>query len=238
MITANFGQANMVPSVDKKRTMERTSSKGPPLKRIRTILSSLPHRLQASDDENDTQTGETSPQEYLMEILKSKGSVITISSSLEVEGFFAAPTEEEISAYGHDVLAAVRTRDIKKLREYHRNGRPLKCSNKFGESLLHLACRRGFVDVVTFLIKEAGVTVRVIDDYGRTPLHDVCWTCEPNFELFELIMTACTDLLFMKDRRGHTPLDYARREHWGAYVKFLDERQELFCKGNNVSVVG
>jgi Ankyrin repeats (3 copies) len=238
MITANFGQAKMVPSVDKKRTMERTSSKGPPLKRIRTILSSLPHRLQASDDENDTQTGETSPQEYLMEILKSKGSVITISSSLEVEGFFAAPTEEEISAYGHDVLTAVRTRDIKKLREYHRNGRPLKCSNKFGESLLHLACRRGFVDVVTFLIKEAGVTVRVIDDYGRTPLHDVCWTCEPNFELFELIMTACTDLLFMKDRRGHTPLEYARREHWGAYVKFLGERQDLFCRDYNVAIVG
>jgi hypothetical protein len=198
----------------------------------------LPQRLQASNDENEIQTRETSPKEYLMESLKSKGSVVTISSSLEVEGFFAAPTEEEISAYGHDVLAAVRTRDIEKLREYHQNGRPLKCSNKFGESLLHLACRRGFLDVATFLIKEAGVTVRVIDDYGRTPLHDVCWMCEPNFELFELIITACADLIFMKDRRGHTPLEYARREHWGAYVKFLGERQELFCKDNNIAVVG
>jgi Ankyrin repeat len=238
MITANVGQAHMVPSVDKKRTVEMTSSNGPPQKRIRTILSSLPQRLQASDDENDTQTGETSPREYLMEILKSKGSVVTISSSLEVEGFFAAPTKEEISAYGHDVLTAVRTRDIEKLREYHQNGRPLKSSNKFGESLLHLACRRGFFDVATFLVKEAGVTVRVIDDYGRTPMHDVCWTCEPNFELFELIMTACTDLLFMKDRRGHTPLEYVRREHWGAYVRFLGERQELFCRDNDVAVVG
>jgi hypothetical protein len=238
MITANFGQANMVPSVDKKRIVERTSSKCPPQKRIRTIMSSWPHRLQASADENDTQTRETSPQEYLMESLKSMGSVVMISSSLEVEGFFAAPTEEEISAYGHDVLTAVWTRDIEKLREYHQNGRPLKCSNNFGESLLHLACRRGFFDVATFLIKEAGVTVRVIDDYGRTPLHDVCWTCEPNFELFELIMMECADLLFMKDRRGHTPLEYTRREHWGAYVKFLGEKQELFCRDNNVAVVG
>ena len=234
MITANFCLAKMFPSVDKKRTVETTSSNGPLHKHIRTITSSLPHRLQASDGK----TEETSPQDYLVEVLKSKGSIVTFSSSLEVKGFFATPTEEEISAYGHDVLTAVRNRDIEKLREYHQNGRPLKCSNEFGESLLHMACRRGYVDVATFLIKEAGVTVRVIDDYGRTPLHDVCWTCEPNFQLFELVIMACTDLLFMRDRRGHTPLDYARREHWGDYVKFLGERLELFCMDNNMSIVG
>jgi hypothetical protein len=41
-------------------------------------------------------------------------------------------------------------------------------------------------------------------------------------------MTVCPDLIFMSDRRGNWPLEYARREHWGAYVKFLSERHELF----------
>jgi hypothetical protein len=196
-------------------------------------------KQQAEDaDENGTNSRETSPQDYLMETLKSTGCVVQIYSSLEMKGFFAAPTEEEISAYDRDVITAIRDRDIQKLREYHESGRPLKSSNKFGESLLHLSCRRGFVDVTSFLVKEAGVTVRVIDDYGRTPLHDACWTCEPNFALFELLVTACPDLLFMRDRRGNTPLEYARREHWGAYVKFLSERQDLFCKDKHFVVMG
>lgn len=211
-------------------------SSAPPQKRIRCIMSSLPQRMQKPVDisENDDQKAtDVSPQDYLVSLLESKGAAVRISSSLATEGFFAEPTEEEMNAYSHDVLTAIRTRDIQKLREFHESGRPLKCSNKFGESLLHLACRRGFVDVVSFLVKEAGVTVRVIDDYGRTPLHDACWTCEPNFELLELIMTCCPELLFMSDRRGNTPLQYARREHWEAYNKFLNERQDLLiseCK--------
>jgi hypothetical protein len=84
-------------------------------------------------------------------------------------------------------------------------------------ALAKVCCTWHAVGAASFLIKEAGVTVRVRDDYGHTPMHDVCWTCEPNFELFELNMTACPDLIFMSDRRGNTPLEYARREHWGAY---------------------
>lgn len=219
--------------------MEAPSS-SPPRKRIRCIMSSLPERMeQSSDDDNDTKDTprETSPQEYMMTTLKSLGSTVQISSSLAAEGFFSAPTEEEINSYAHDVLSAVRTRDIEKLREFHESGRPLKCSNQFGESLLHLACRRGFVDVASFLIKDAGVTVRVIDDYGRTPLHDACWTCEPNFELLELLMRECPALLFMRDRRGHTPLEFARREHWKEYVHFLSQRQELFFSNEDESIL-
>ena len=190
----------------------------------------------SSDDENDTQEPVSSPQEYIMDTLKSMGSSVKITEALQVEGFFVAPTNDEVNAYSHDVIAAIRTRDIEKLREFHNSGRPLKCSNQFGESLMHMACRRGFVDVVSFLIREAGVTVRVIDDYGRTPMHDACWTCEPNFELLELLMKECPELLFMRDRRGHSPLEYARREHWGDYVKFLRERQELFSKVHAIVV--
>lgn len=199
----------------------------PAKKRIRRIVASLPQRLTEDKDKNDIPTKhDVSPQEFLMAAFKSKGSVVTVSPSLAVQGFFADPTEVEISAYNHDVISAIRSHDIENLREFHESGRTLKCSNAFGESLLHLACRRS-PEVAAFLIQEAGVTLRVRDDYGRTPLHDACWTAEPNFELLGLIMTACPALLFMKDQRGNTPLDYTRKEYWGAYTKFLCGRMDL-----------
>jgi hypothetical protein len=37
-----------------------------------------------------------------------------------------------------------------------RMGELFQAANEFGESLLHMACRRGFLDVVKFLVDEAG----------------------------------------------------------------------------------
>lgn len=216
-------------SPNSKRQLDETSSDERRVKQkriCRHIMSSLPERL-SSDDENDAREPQKSPQEYIMSTLESMGTPVQIRNSLD-ETCFAAPTEEEIRSYSHDVIAAVRTQDVDKLRQFHESGRPLKCSNQFGESLLHMACRRGFLDVASFLINQADVTVKVRDDYGRTPMHDACWTCEPNFELLELLLRECPSLLFLKDRRGHAPLEYARREHWNSYVHFLSQRHELF----------
>ena len=152
-----------------------------------------------------------------------------------MQGFFSEYTEEEIEAYDAEVLTAIRTQDIDTLREFLKKGRPLKCSNRFRESLLHLACRRNFLDVVKFLIHEAHVPVRVCDDYGRTILHDAAWTCEPNFDLIELILKECPDLLYMSDRRGHTPILYARKSHWSAWNKFLKSHPELVLPTTMVS---
>merc|ERR1712183_78962 len=57
---------------------------------------------------------------------------------------------------------------------------PFRCANRFGESLLHLACRRGRTDMVRFLVVEMGSPPRdvleTMDDCHKTPLHDACWT--------------------------------------------------------------
>lgn len=195
-----------------------------PAKKIATISSSLPTRM-AKREEN-----EVSPRELLMQIVKEKDTGIQIRDALAMKGFFSEYSEEEVAAYDAVVLSAIRTQDIEKLREFHKGGRPLKCSNNFGESLLHLACRRNFFDVVNFLIHEAKVPVRIRDDYGRTILHDAAWTCEPNFELIELILRECPDLMFIRDRRGHLPIEYARKSHWGSWNKFLGTRSGLVAQ--------
>ena len=189
--------------------------------KFRTIVAELPPTMAPT---------KLSPEEFLLDLMKQKNSECQLVETLATNGFFLDPTNEEINAYASDVLTAIRSADIEQLRSFHSTGRPLKCSNRFGESLLHLACRKGLLDVVKFLLQEANVPVRVRDDYGRTPLHDACWTTKPNFALIELLIADCPDLLFMKDRRGHTPLAYARKHQWKEWNDFLGGKGDMISQ--------
>lgn len=140
---------------------------------------------------------------------------------------FAPPTPEQIEAYSNDALSAVRTSDVDSLRQLHSAGHSLECCNRFGESLLHVACRRSSAEIVSFLLNEAKVSPRIRDDYGRTPLHDACWRGNPEYEIVELLLSVEPRLAFVKDVRGHKPFQYARREHWGGWRKFIDQKREL-----------
>lgn len=82
--------------------------------------------------------------------------------------------------------------------------------------------------MIGFLINEGGVSLRVRDDYDRNPLHDACWRPEQDLELLELLIEKEPQLLMLSDKRGHTPLDYARRSHWEVLIPFLLERTSAF----------
>ena len=82
--------------------------------------------------------------------------------------------------------------------------------------------------MVSFLVNEVGVSLRVRDDMGRTPWHDACWRTEPDLDLLDLLLDQAPEMLMLSDKRGHTPLDYARREHWAVLVPFLLERKDKF----------
>jgi len=140
---------------------------------------------------------------------------------------FLPPTPEQIEAYSNDALSAVRSSDVNSLRQLHSAGRSLECCNRFGESLLHVACRRSNADIVSFLLNEAKVSPCIRDDYGRTPLHDACWRGNPEYEIVELLLSVEPRLAFVKDVRGHKPFQYARREHWSGWRKFIDQKREL-----------
>jgi hypothetical protein len=208
----------------RKRTVgpitENICTSLPPRKVVR-IMPALPAPRLLEQDSN------CSPEDKLKLILSSQGVHYQAYNFDSLPGFFQEITQEEIDSYGFDVLKAVREGDIEQLREFHNEGRPLKSSNRFGESLLHLACRKGLTEVVDFLIHEANVPLNVSDDMGRSPLHDAFWTCEPSFELMDLLLRACPDLLYINDKRGHTPLSYARRNHWGKWSEYFEQRSNL-----------
>lgn len=96
----------------------------------------------------------------------------------------------------------------------------MSACNRFGESIVHLACRRSSTAIVEFLIQHGG-DVTEVDDYGRSALHDACWRAEPRFDIVALIMDVNPELIRCCDRRGATPLQYVRKEHWVYWCAFL-----------------
>jgi len=155
-------------------------------------------------------------------ILAESGFDSQVISHSELDDFFLEITSSRLSSYSTDVIHAVRNGDLDMLRKLHMDQNlNMNCCNRFGESIVHMACRHSQVDVVRFLIKEAGVTLRVADDFGRNPCHDAAWQAEPNMELIQLIVTHEPDLLLISDKRGFTPLQYVRKGQFPAWVEVL-----------------
>ncbi len=151
--------------------------------------------------------------------------------------FIPPITEEEQANYDSNVVSAVREGDIQAVQSIHSNGVSLSCCNRFGESLLHMACRRGYESIVLFLVEEADVSVRITDDCGRTPLHDALWHRDCQYAIMDLLVRTDPILLLTCDKRGHTPFAYARREHWANWRQFLWDRREHMRRAFNAAEV-
>eukprot|EP01126_Amoeba_proteus_P012167 TRINITY_DN149_c0_g1_i13.p1 TRINITY_DN149_c0_g1~~TRINITY_DN149_c0_g1_i13.p1 ORF type:complete len:278 (-),score=55.21 TRINITY_DN149_c0_g1_i13:1077-1910(-) len=93
-------------------------------------------------------------------------------------------------------------------------GCPLLSTDKFGTTLLHLACRRRQISTVKFLLKNLH-PLTVEDNDGVTPLHVICSSLEneeeeqnKNLELLKLLLDSGANLK-QGDRVGSLPLHYA-----------------------------
>ena len=164
----------------------------------------------------------TKPDDYLRDRLERQGMEFQTVSALDIPDFFL-PLSDQVDGYDMEIVSKVRAEDIEGLREMLRAGRSMQVSNKFGDSLVHMACRRGSIPLLKFFLEEARVSCKVCCDSGRTPLHDACWTSVQNVTIVEMILQACPDLLYITDKRGFTPLNYARTSHWAGWCDFLKE---------------
>ena len=184
------------------------------------IMSDFPDRLKFQNVQIDKK-----PIDVVKEALSSRGEDASIKSTLDMPADFFVQYEE---MYVQEAVDAIRKNDVDTLKQLAAAGKNLQCGNRFGETLIHLACRRSHPDVVAVLVKEAGVSIKVRDDMGRTPMHDACWRPTIDLELLDLLIGSCPELLMLSDKRGHTPLDYARREHWEVLIPYLMEKKDVF----------
>jgi hypothetical protein len=164
------------------------------------------------------------PEAYLHKILTARG--LSLKMFDPNDNSFLAITDEGKKAYAL-VSQVTRNGNLEGLKELHSRGVCLQSCNAYGESIVHIVCRRRNLTSLEFLTQHADVSVRVRDDMGRTCLHDAAWTDKPNFELIEKLLTIAPDFLVTRDKRGHLALDYVPRARWAEWCRFLEEHPDL-----------
>jgi len=138
------------------------------------------------------------------------------------------PSDFDIESYDCKMMKAVRAVDIDDIKHIVEDGYSVNACNKFGESVVHAACRYGKKNILGYLI-EKGATLKRTDDYGRTPLHDCCWRLSnrdiqgPD-TLVDVVMEADINMWFLKDIRGHYPLQYVPKDRKLTWLKFIESR--------------
>lgn len=168
-----------------------------------------------------------SPDVFLQKLLSSRG--YSYNTKQAATGPRRIPTRKQIEDYANDMISTVRGSDYDSLVGFYNAGRDMTACNKFSESIIHMACRRSHYNIVQFLLLHGG-DFSVVDDYGRTPLHDACWRTEPAFDIVTLILDSDgnTERLLYTDARGSIPLQYVRTEHWTQWCAYLFHQKEKY----------
>jgi hypothetical protein len=168
-----------------------------------------------------------SPDDFLLKLVSAQYNVsLQPKPALSLKNFFSPVSEEQMEAYTIQIVTTARNNDLDGLKKLHSEGQRLDCSNRFGESLLNMACRRGFEDIVEYFLEQPDFSVRISDDGGRTPLHDTCWNPTPQLAICKWLIEREPSLFLILDKRGCTAFQYARPQHWLIWRTFLLENRE------------
>jgi Ankyrin repeats (3 copies) len=172
---------------------------------------------------------EVSPQDFLDALVANRGYPTTRYATLQT-AFYCQPTALQQASYSRYLIDLIKAHDEKTFAACMTSGLSVNPCNAFGESLLHMVCRRGDAALLQIML-EAGTDLHVADDYGRTPLHDACWA--PNLfpDVLSLLLrqhAANVSMFFMQDARGSLPLSYVRKEHWADWILFLDRDKDVY----------
>lgn len=171
---------------------------------------------------------DTHPEDFLHEILRERGYSTEMVSGKGSE-FHRPPAPDQVAAYDKAILRAVLDEDEATLEGMRATGRRMDACNRFGDSVLHMACRRGRVGTLRYLLRVCGPTGLVLsDDFGRTVMHDACWTPTPRFDIASELLDVDTRLLRVVDKRGSSPLQYVPRDQWPQWCAYFESRKEVY----------
>lgn len=195
---------------------------------VETPLTHAPVAIEVKEEEV-----EYSLQEYFDALLQERGYDPQLFNTLQT-GYYNTPSELQIASYGPRMVEVVKSSDGPALRETLMSGLSPNPCNKYGESLLHMVCRRGDLTMLNVMV-EAGAVLQVSDDFGRTPLHDACWAAKPAFEVVKVLLKRDPYMFFLKDKRGSLPLSYVQKKEWVHWREWLDENIDSFYPESKAS---
>ena len=166
------------------------------------------------------------PQDVLMSLIEKQGHHLQRIKS-EDAGYDTMPSPLQLSSFGTQVVHAVHTSDEEMLSKLLSCGLSPNPCNQFRDSILDLVCKRGNVAIFKCLL-EHGADLKVVDGFGRTPLHHCAWASEFCREIAETIVERDPLQLFIEDKRGQTPMEYVRPDIMADWSEFLEEMAEKF----------
>lgn len=171
---------------------------------------------------------DTHPEDFLHEILRKRGYRTDMVPGTG-SAFHRPPSPEQVAAYDKAILRAVLDEDESTLESMRSSGTRMDACNRFGDTVLHMACRRGRVRSLRYLLRECGGRgLEFTDDFGRTVMHDACWTSTPRFDVASMLLARDTRLLRILDKRGSSPLQYVPRAQWAQWCAFFESRKEVY----------
>jgi len=137
------------------------------------------------------------------------------------------PSSLQLKSYDNDLVWAIRNSNLSALKLLCQKGKSMSACNQYSESIVHMACRRAELDVVEFVLSNGG-DITIVDDFGRTPLHDAFWRIEPRFDIVTMILDKNLDLIRFTDKRGCIPIKYVREEHWIHWCAYFYYQREKY----------
>lgn len=175
---------------------------------------------------------EQTPQEFLDALLLSRGYPITHYKTLDT-AYYNKPTPLQQASYSRHIIDLIKAQNVIKFQQIMMCGISSNPCNTFGESSLHMVCRRGDAVLLQVLLsEEVGTDLHVADDYGRTPLHDACWASSFAQEVVQLILMQNINenrhMFYMEDARGALPLSYAQKSQYIQWKQFLEDHKDQF----------
>jgi hypothetical protein len=167
------------------------------------------------------------PAEYFQAMLSARGYN---TDEMWIDGLHSRyciqPSSKQKGDYDSHSIDATRKNDTATLSTLLVLGRSMNACNSHSESLLHLACRKSSVAVISFIVDN--LETAMVDDFGRTPLHDVCWRCIPNFDVARVVLDFDPELMLVRDKYGAIPLKYVPPSQWSRWCEFLDRVKDVY----------
>lgn len=173
------------------------------------------------------------PQQFLDDLLKSRGYSTARFPALQT-AYFNPPTPLQKASYGTFLLDAVRAQDVERVEAMLRAGLSPNPSSPHSDTLVHLVARVGLADVLQLLLSY-GASVQCVDDLGRSPLHDACWSDCPSWHVVDLLLGQDPRLFHLTDSRGATPLSYVPSSQWQAWTDYLEDQADTYWPPRDVS---
>lgn len=85
--------------------------------------------------------------------------------------YYNKPTEHQLASYGQAMIDVVRRNKVEEFRMMLEAGLSPNACNQHGESLLHMVCRHGKLNLFNLLVAY-DVDIQQVDDYGRSAMHE------------------------------------------------------------------